>query len=122
MRALSTAPTRARRDLCPPGGRGRGAAPGRVAVDLTPQAVDQIAVRVAALLRGRGTEQAPELLSAGELARRLRVERPWVYRHRHLLGGVRIGAGPKAPWRFEYARAVEGLRELQEEQQTDGGV
>lgn len=112
MRGLSAIRTRAARERCSPR-RGPGARARGVAVDLTPQAVDQVAVRVAALLRGRGTEHAPELISAGELARRLRVERPWVYRHRALLGGLRIGLGPKAPWRFDYGTAVEALRRQQ---------
>ncbi len=90
-----------------------------VAVDLTPQAVDRVAARLAQLLSER-ERRSPELLSAGELARRLRVERPWVYRHREALGGMRIGAGPKAPWRFEYEKAVEALRELQEEEGREG--
>ncbi len=110
MRALSTIPTRAGRDFCPPRGRGRGAAPHRVVVDLSPQAVERVSVRVVQLLRQRQPQGEPELISAGELARRLRVERPWVYRHRALLGGMRIGEGPKAPWRFEYRTAVEALR------------
>ncbi len=111
MRALSTIPTRTQRDLCPPRGLGLGAASHRVAVDLSPQAVERISHRVAQLLQQRAPQAAePELISAGELARRLRVERPWVYRHRALLGGMRIGEGPKAPWRFDYRTAVEALR------------
>ncbi len=119
MRELSAIPTRTRRDLRPPRGRGRGAAH-RVAVNLTPQAVEQVAARVAQLLRQTAQERGSELLSAGELARELRVERPWIYRHRHLLGGLRIGAGPKAQWRFERQKAIEGLRRQQAKQQTDG--
>lgn len=92
-----------------------------VAVDLTPQAVEQIAVRLAQLLQ-RGERAQPELLSAGELARRLRVERPWVYRHRELLGGIRIGGGPKAPWRFDYETAVEAMRERQGDRRTERGL
>lgn len=111
MRALTTIPDGAReraRGRCSQGAQARG-----VAVDLTPQAVEQIAARTAQLLRDQSGAGQPELLSAGELAHRLRVERPWVYRHRHLLGGMRIGAGPKAPWRFDYKKAVQALRELQ---------
>lgn len=122
MRALSTIPIRTRRDLCPPRGRGRGAAAPRVAVDLSPPAVERIAARVAQLLGEREAQGEPKLISAGELAQRLRVERPWVYRHRQLLGGLRIGVGPKAPWRFDYQKAVEALRRHQAEQQTNGGV
>ena len=103
MRELSATPTRTTRE--------RAAAPRQVVVDLTPQAIEQIAGRVAQLLPE--PQGQTELLSAGELARRLRVERPWVYRHRELLGGLRIGAGPKAPWRFDYQQAVEALRRQQ---------
>jgi hypothetical protein len=83
----------------------------RVAVDLTPQAVEQVAQRVAQLLGDRARRQ-PELITAGELARRLRVERPWIYKHRHLLGGQRIGDGPKAPWRFDLDTATRALGRL----------
>jgi hypothetical protein len=120
MRALSTIPTRARWNLCPSRGRGRGAAPPRVAVDLSPQAVERVSVRVVQLLQQRAPQGEPELLSAGELARRLRVERPWVYRNRALLGGLRIGEGPKSPWRFEYRTALEALRRRQVERGVGG--
>ncbi len=119
MRELSVTPT-TRGVRCGPGGRGLGVMPHRVAVELTPEAVEQVATRVAALLRDQPGGRT-ELLSAGELAHRLRVERPWVYRHRELLGGMRIGNGPKAPWRFEYEVAVEALRELRVEQATKSG-
>jgi hypothetical protein len=110
MRALSTNPS-GQRKRCLPQRRGVGVAQ-RVAVDLTPEAVERIADQVAKRLQDHSRDRQPELLSAGELARRLRVERPWIYRHRHLLGGIRIGAGPKAPWRFDYERAIEALRAI----------
>ncbi len=109
MRELSATPTRTTRERCEL--RGRAAAPRQVVTDLTPQAIEEIAARVAQLLHE--PQGQSELLSAGELARRLRVERPWVYRHRRLLGGLRIGLGPKAPWRFDYGTAVEALRRQQ---------
>jgi len=112
MRALSEARRHRAREVCPRPTLGRGAAP-RVAVDLSPEAVERIAARVAQLLAEPQHQGAPKLISAGELALRLGVERPWVYRHRHLLGGIRMGAGPKAPWRFEYRKAVEALQEPQ---------
>ena len=120
MGALSSIATTGRRDLCPPRRRGRGAPARHVAVDLSPQAVERIATQVVQLLGERASHQEPELLSAGELARRLRVERPWVYRHRELLGGLRIGTGPKAPWRFDYETAIEALRGLQGDQRSEG--
>lgn len=110
MRGLNTIATRRPRERCSDHGRGPGVAARRVAVDLSPRAVERIAVRVAQLLTERRAQSEPELISAGELARRLRVERPWVYRNRRLLGGIRIGRGPKAQWRFDYACAVAALR------------
>ncbi len=121
MRSLTMNPTRRARERCSARGRGLGAAPRRLAVDLTPQAVEQVAARVVALLQDRGPEPAPEQMTAGELAHELRVERPWVYRHGHLLGGWRIGDGPKAPWRFDRETAVEARRRQQAEQQANGG-
>ena len=91
-----TCPARPPRRLVTTRPRGLAATPRRIAVDLTPQAVEQVAQRVAQLLGDRAQRQ-PDLITAGELARRLRVERPWIYKHRHLLGGQRIGDGPKAP-------------------------
>ena len=110
MRGVKTIPTRTAREHCSPRQRGLGAKARGAAMDLTPQAVDQVATRVVQLLQERETQRAPEHMTAAELARELGVKRPWVYRHRALLGGLRIGAGPKAPWRFEYATAVEALR------------
>ncbi|MGH2904484.1 MAG: hypothetical protein ACRDK7_13010 [Solirubrobacteraceae bacterium] len=104
MRTIGT--PRGTRDSCLWRTRGRHAVPRRVAVELSPRAVEEVAGRVAQLLDG---QRAPELLTAGELARYLRVERAWVYKHRRLLGGQRIGGGPKAPWRFERERAVHAL-------------
>src|SRR5665811_540765 len=99
MRERSAVETRVPRQRCSPRGRGLGATPRRVAVDLSPQAVEQVAGRVVELIGER--EPATKLISAGELAHLLGVERPWIYRNRHLLGGMRIGEGPKAPWRFD---------------------
>jgi hypothetical protein len=99
-------------------------APHPVSVDLSPAAVEHVAARVAQLL-AKGQDAKPsEVLTAGELALRLRVERPWVYRHRRLLGGFRLGSGPKAQWRFDYETAVERLRRLDDKrfgENTDVG-
>jgi hypothetical protein len=93
-----------------------------VAVDLSPQAVEQIAGRVAQLLGNSEQQRRSELISAGELALYLGVARPWVYKHRHLLGGRRIGDGPKAPWRFERQLALQALARHQAARQEDGGL
>jgi hypothetical protein len=124
MLTPTTIPTRPTRDLCMPAARrrGLGVAARRVAVDLTPQAVEQVAQRVTQLLAARDSQERPELLSAGELARELRVERPWVYKHRHLLGGERLGDGPKAPWRFGLETAKQALQRHQAAQHVNGGL
>lgn len=108
MRGVSALSRSTARRSCAVRTRGLAVAARPVAVDLSPQAVEQVAARVAQLLRGR--QGATQLLTAGELARELRVERPWVYRHRDLLGGLRIGSGPKAQWRFERRKAIEALQ------------
>jgi hypothetical protein len=124
MLTPTTIPTRPTRDLCMPAARrrGLGVAARRVAVDLTPQAVEQVAQRVTQLLAARDSQERPELLSAGELARELRVERPWVYKHRHLLGGERLGDGPKAPWRFELETARRELARQRLRRETTTGA
>jgi hypothetical protein len=121
MEGLRAMPTSGARERCSARWGGLAATPRRIAVDLSPQTVERVVTRVAALLREREPQGGAELISAGELARRLRVERPWVYRHRELLGGLRIGTGPKAPWRFDYERAVEALRRHQVERRSGGG-
>ena len=105
MQALSVIPRSREPELRPR--RGLGAISRQITVALTPETVEQIASRVAQLLQQR--EARPELITAGELARELRVERPWIYKHRHLLGGQRISDGPKAQWRFELDTAKRAL-------------
>lgn len=109
MRTLPTTPQRASRNTCSTRQRARAATNHRVTVDLTPQAIEQVAQRVTQLLRHDKLNGQPDLITAGELARRLRVQRPWIYKNRHLLGGQRIGDGPKAPWRFDLDTARQAL-------------
>lgn len=122
MRMPTTTPARAPRDSCPTRRRGLGATTRRVAVDLTPQAVEQVAQRVAHLLQHKHLQQQPELITAGELARRLRVQRPWIYKNRRLLGGQRIGDGPKAQWRFDLDTAKTALARRGDTATTNGGL
>jgi hypothetical protein len=117
MRTLATTPARAPRDTCPTRNRGRAATSRRVQVDLTPQAIEQVAQRVAQLIEHKQPQQQAKLLTAGELAHRLRVQRPWIYKNRRLLGGQRIGDGPKGPWRFDLDTATQAMKR----HQADGG-
>lgn len=121
MIRLHTTPLRATREHCHTPRQVRCAAPRRIAVDLTPQAVERVAGRVAQLLAPQQQQRAKEVerpISAGELALHLGVTRPWIYKHRHLLGGQRIGDGPKAQWRFDRQTALQAL-ERHRTQDTD---
>jgi hypothetical protein len=122
MRTLLTTPARALRNNCSTRQRTRAATNRRITVDLTPQAVEQVAQRVTQLLRHDKTHGQPELITAGELAHRLRVQRSWIYKHRQLLGGERLGDGPKAPWRFDLDTATQAMKCHQAAQRTDGGL
>jgi hypothetical protein len=122
MRAPTTTASRAPRESCPVRPRGLSATSRRIQVDLTPQAVEQVAQRVAQLVQPDQPQKQPELLTAGELAHRLRVQRPWIYKHRHLLGGERIGDGPRAPWRFDLETAKLMLARHQAARHANGGL
>jgi hypothetical protein len=118
MRTLTTTP--ATRGTRKPVTRGLGAIARRVAVDLTPGAVDQVATRVAQLLRHQqqnqeqGQARGPVgLLTVSQLARHLGLNRAWVYEHADDLGAIRIGDGPKARIRFDFDTARAALRKNQ---------
>ncbi len=86
----------------------------RVASALTPDAIEQIAQRVAELLRDdrpdvRSPEPARRLLDAARLARLLGVTRQWVYEHANELGAVRLGDGSRPRLRFDPAVATQVL-------------
>lgn len=107
MRALTTRPY-GRRDAAPPSGSvpiGHLVRLRRAAADLTPQAIEQIAQRVAELLRGDGAgrdaDALARLLDAEQLAKHLGLNRAWVYQHAAELGALRIGDGPRARLRFD---------------------
>jgi len=61
-------------------------------IKLDPQTIEAIARRVVELLEKRGLQNR-ELVDAAELARRLGIERSWVYSHAIELGAVRLGGG-----------------------------
>jgi hypothetical protein len=80
---------------------------------LTPEVVDAIARRVVELL-AHGASVHPELVDAAELARRLGVERSWVYTHAIQLGAIKLGGGRRPRLRFDPQVAVERIRAAQE--------
>jgi hypothetical protein len=80
----------------------------RVAL-LDDASIEAIARRVAELLTKTGGER---LVSASELAKRLGVERSWVYSNARKLGAVRLSNGPRAQLRFDVDRALMALREV----------
>jgi hypothetical protein len=69
-------------------------------IKLDPQAIEAISRRVVELLEAKGLQRR-ELVDAAELARRLGIERSWVYAHAIELGAVKLGDGPKPRLRFD---------------------
>jgi hypothetical protein len=111
--------SRPSRDSCAPATRRRtlGAIAPRPTVDLGPRTVEQIAQRVAQLLRQdqlrvpAPSAPAPaSLLTVKELARHLKLNPAWVYEHASELGAIRTGNGPKARIRFDLETATEALQ------------
>ncbi len=90
-----------------------------IAVELTPQAVEQIAGRVAQLLRHQqppppaSPTPTPSWMTAKELAHHLKLNPAWVYEHAQELGAIRTGTGPKARIRFDLHTATQALKQHQ---------
>jgi len=80
-------------------------------IKLDPQATEAIARRVVELLERRGLQRR-ELVDAAELARRLGIERSWVYTHAIELGAVKLGNGAKPRLRFDPEIAARVLRKV----------
>jgi hypothetical protein len=81
---------------------------------LTDADVDAIATRLADLLAERsGTDR--RLVSAATLARQLELDARWVREHARELGGVQLGDGPKARWRFDPVEARNRLAARRQE-------
>jgi hypothetical protein len=76
---------------------------------LAPEVIDAIARRVIELLP-RGVVAPVELVDAAELARRLGVERSWVYTHAIQLGAVKLGNGRRPRLRFDPQVAIERIQ------------
>jgi hypothetical protein len=105
--------------MSPPARRRGLAAAQRIAVELTPQAVEQIASRVAQLLRHHqppadaSPASEPGWMTAKELAAHLKLNPAWVYEHADELGAIRTGTGPKARIRFDLHTATQALKQHQ---------
>jgi hypothetical protein len=87
-------------------------------IKLDPPTVEAIARRVVEILERRGL-QSRELVDAAELARRLGIERSWVYSHAIELGAVKLGSGPKPRLRFDPQIAARVLRKAGEQTAAD---
>jgi hypothetical protein len=103
-----------------PLGSGRLAHIRRAASELTPQAIEQIAQRVAELLRtapldpeGNGLASS-RMVNAAQLAKQLGVTRAWVYEHARELGAIQLGGGSRPRLRFDPDGAAEALRRRHE--------
>jgi hypothetical protein len=104
MPALNALPvrTRATAPVGSPSSR-RWAHARHAAAELTPQAIEQIAQRVAELIHARAQAEpnaAPttqgRLLNAAQLAARLGTTRAWVYEHANELGAITLRFDPDA--------------------------
>jgi hypothetical protein len=82
-------------------------------IKLDPQTIDAIARRVVELLERRGLQRR-ELVDAAELAKRLGIERSWVYSHAIELGAVKLGSGAKPRLRFDPEVAARVLQKVGE--------
>lgn len=92
----------------------------RVVAELTPQAVEQVARRVAQLLhRQQEIQQHAEtgepvgVVTVAGFAAYYKLTPAWVYEHADELGAIRIGSGPKARIRLDFRTAKAALAQLQ---------
>jgi hypothetical protein len=106
MRARTTIPPRPRGGAAP-SPTGRLARARRAMQEMSPDAIEQIAQRVAQLLRyepesieDRQTK-SPELIDAEELAKRFGLTRAWVYENAGKLGAIPLSDGPRPRLRFD---------------------
>lgn len=120
MHAVSAIPTRAIREPCPPRRRGLGAIARQAAVDLTPQAVEQVAGRVVQLLhRAQQNQQQAQtgepvgMVTVAQFAAYYKLNPAWVYEHADELRATRIGSGPKARIRLDFQIAKAALAQHQ---------
>lgn len=130
MRTLKTLPARPDKTASQGSPRppGRWARARRAATELTPDAIEQVAQRVAQLLRHEqpppagptdDTHYAPtQLLTADQLARHLGLNRAWVYEHAAELGAIQLGNGPRPRLRFDPQLAAQALQTRRRNEHT----
>jgi hypothetical protein len=87
-------------------------------IRLDPQVVEAVARRVVELLEKRELQRR-ELVDAAELARRLGIERSWVYSHAIELGAIKLGKGAKPRLRFDPEVAARVLRRVDDKPTSD---
>jgi hypothetical protein len=75
---------------------------------LDPTDIEQIANRVADLLRSNQPSGSGRYVDAATLADELGVDRDWVYAHASQLGAIRLG-GPRGRLRFDRQQALANL-------------
>lgn len=90
----------------------------RVAAELTPDAIERVAQRVVQLLHHQSHPidedlGSPDLLDAGQLARRLGVTRAWVYENAAQLGAIPLSDGPRPRLRFDLVIAKQAFQARQ---------
>ncbi|HEY7932975.1 MAG TPA: hypothetical protein VID48_04040 [Solirubrobacteraceae bacterium] len=118
MRTLSTIPP-GLRSTTAPRPTGRLASARRGMAEMTPDAIEQIAQRVAQLLHHEpqtindGPTKPPELIDAGQLARRFGLTRTWIYENSARLGAIEISDGPRPRLRFDPQVASQALQSRQ---------
>jgi hypothetical protein len=118
MRTRKTLPARPDMNAPPQSPRpaGRWARARRAASELTPDAIEQVAQRVAQLLRHEphsindGLSKPPDLIDAGRLARHLGVTRAWVYDNATQLGAIPLSDGPRPRLRFDLTTATQAFQ------------
>jgi hypothetical protein len=122
MPTLRTLPPRQDKTAPPESPRpaGRWARARRAAAELTPDAIEQVAQRVAQLLRREQTLPAGasdgaqptrvRLLTAEQLARHLGVTRAWVYDNATQLGAIPLSDGPRPRLRFDLTTATQAFQ------------
>lgn len=78
---------------------------------LAPESIEELACRLAELLRPEEVQPAPprRLLTAAEVSEWWRVERRWVYEHADQLGARRLGNGSRPRLRFDPDEVAESL-------------